>query len=398
MSDVIFCRLGRREINRRDCYPSKNDPSCQVCKHLKERIESRGHKRKTQKKAFIPKLDKLPIDNSPERAKALEKKNSPSTMEDIFKEDPRKRNILEYLGGEACKPGRTLYRVRACVKDNLRRPAGKTETIKKIFQDNYNDPAGAEYWRGWFDQPNLSVLHFVKLLGIHGAADYAAEIKSKIEEPDNKKFQGFGQDYALKGYPSPMQKDMAIRKEVIELLQEAAKTARLRKLLEIEGDPKEGLQALLRITPDSMEMGRFWDRRDNKQRSLTQVWLNPRETLRWFAECPERAVLLPESLLAWRPTENTPVPITPIQEPAEKAIQVSKEKTSSGKPIEQPLVGYKDIGKFLGVKIQTIEKSYKRQGVPIYREKNRRVWALPSELMDWKKSRSTKNRKRKQAE
>lgn len=44
MSNVIYCKDLGHKINKRECYHAKNDPSCQGCKHLKEKIESRNRK------------------------------------------------------------------------------------------------------------------------------------------------------------------------------------------------------------------------------------------------------------------------------------------------------------------------------------------------------------------
>lgn len=68
----------------------------------------------------------------------------------------------------------------------------------------------------------------------------------------------------------------------------------------------------------------------------------------------------------------------------------SLDGQKGGSP-EKIISGYNEIGKFLGRDSDTVKKTYKKQGIPIYRdERSRRVWAVPSELVSWMEKRSAK--------
>jgi len=87
----------------------------------------------------------------------------------------------------------------------------------------------------------------------------------------------------------------------------------------------------------------------------------------------------------------------------EKEESQPKDETSKEEikrfEVEKPLTGYKEIGKFLGVKAETVEKKYKPSGAPIRLDReSRRVWAYPSELLEWKEKRSLKNRRNRRGE
>jgi hypothetical protein len=61
---------------------------------------------------------------------------------------------------------------------------------------------------------------------------------------------------------------------------------------------------------------------------------------------------------------------------------------------EKRLFGKKEIARFLSVSPDTVDK-YKDQGVPIYKDKNGRLWAFPSKLNEWYQVESDKiNRKK----
>jgi len=88
--------------------------------------------------------------------------------------------------------------------------------------------------------------------------------------------------------------------------------------------------------------------------------------------------------------EKTEV-IKPLKEGQITTDEVEQRRPDTN---EKPLHGYKEIGEFLGVRADTVKKTYKAQGVPTYTDKkSNRVYAFPSELNKWKKGRSMKNRK-----
>ena len=68
------------------------------------------------------------------------------------------------------RPENRLYSVLAMFKENLRYRFFRSQ---EIFEYAYGDPTGAEYWRGWFDKPGLTVETFARLLATQTAAEYA---------------------------------------------------------------------------------------------------------------------------------------------------------------------------------------------------------------------------------
>lgn len=296
MSDSIFCRAVGRKINRRDCYRSKKDPYCQSCRHLKEKIEPSGHitsspKDHREKKETKPKP----------KAPASVFKNSKSPADDFL--SPLKAEL---------SPENRLFLIRSKFRENLLFHYCSSE---EIFRAVYGDPRGAEYWRGWFDKAGLTVPEFAELMGIHVAGEYSdknppgkdllisreatrgkvVKVLQDLGEMKPPKLKKDDVDELF--HKNPLwQKCENSRKAVILHLKEAAGM----KVLPFVGD----VEVLLHMKAETINQGWFYDRKEGKVNSLTDIKIYPRETLKWFADSPIRADLLPESLRLWWATQS----------------------------------------------------------------------------------------------
>lgn len=96
---------------------------------------------------------------------------------------------------------------------------------------------------------------------------------------------------------------------------------------------------------------------------------------------------------------HKPTPIKPIQEPAEKAIQVSKDKPLQPTVgTEEPIVGYKGIARFMKCHPDTVRKKFRPKGLPVRETQSGRVLAYASQINAWLETHTTKNRKKKNSE
>ncbi len=71
----------------------------------------------------------------------------------------------------------------------------------------------------------------------------------------------------------------------------------------------------------------------------------------------------------------------------------SLQTNEAGATSETPLNSYKEIAKHFGVCVDTVRKSFKKQGCPIHRY-NGKVYAYPTELNKWRNSQDKKRKKK----
>lgn len=263
-------------------------------------------------------MAKKEITLNPKKPAAVSKKNRPLAY------DPTPLSSFK----AELDPERRLYLVRDKFRENLsfRRCSGE-----EIFRNECGDPSGAEYWRGWSDKPSLTVVDFTELIAIHRAIEYGDKNplgKDPLiyRKEVFKTLIRFGENIAPEAYEDGailtqilIQREYKERwKAVILALKEAAEM----KALKFEGD----IDGLLEIKDSEIcwEATFKFIEANIKKMSLSQVKLYPRETLAWFADCPERAVLLPESLRLWWATQSTPAAID--QSPQKEFISSIKNE------------------------------------------------------------------------
>jgi hypothetical protein len=200
------------------------------------------------------------------------KKKDNATSEVIDNKE-RARQFLDMIrAGHDLPSEERLYFVLSAIKENLRYHHWPS---REVFKTVLDDPKGSEYWRGWFDMPGLTVEKFADLLAIHAAAEFADD--AQLNKDDQ----------------TPLEIYQARKETVIMALQEAAEM----NALEFEGD----IDALLSMKRSYAFQG--WVLKDKAIKSLTKVKIYPRDTLGWFAACPERKDLVPGSLKAWWSTQ-----------------------------------------------------------------------------------------------
>ena len=156
----------------------------------------------------------------------------------------------------------------------------------EIFEAAYKDPAGSEYWQGWFPISGLmTVFDFANLLSIHVTAEYID-----------------AQPVSARADAAKIRRDNENR--IVLCLKEAAR-AKDKDLL------FEGSKHALLSFNDAVPI--FFHTVNSRPDSLISshpvtLWdvsLYPRKTLEWFAAWSERAALLPESLRSWWATKST---------------------------------------------------------------------------------------------
>lgn len=221
------------------------------------------------------------------------------------------------------RPEDRLYSVMAMLKENL---GHRFLRSQEIFEYAYDDPAGAEYWRGWFDKPGLTVEAFARLLATHTAAEYADNLGQ--EKP-----------------PRPIEMYSASREKIILTLREAAEM----ECLKFKGE----LDVLLGMRAgNEVSLGLAWITNSqgySQPKTLDQVKVYPRQTIKWFADCPERAELLPESLRIWWATQSTMENMVEIAQDEEPDL----ESTIRTKPVLDPnQPQFNDIGDYWQVCFQ----------------------------------------------
>jgi len=281
-----------------------------------------------------------------------------SHKSDAFKEAVDRKDTFAHE--QLTKP-QLLYYTRNAFRENLK---SRLRTSSEIFQDIYEDPSGAEYWRGWFDSLDMTVADFAHLLAIHLESDAIDKYEQKKDIPSR---------------PIAIYENR--RKEILLILQKAAKM----KALKFEGET----DALLEMNTTAIVSGGMWTSKNNVK-YLSQAIIYPPDTLKWFVKVPERAVLLPASLREWYANQSIVVEGERDNGLHSKGAVAHQNQTDITS--EQPLQGYKKIAAFLDVSPDTVKKSYKPQGAPI-RTQNGRVFAYPSELNKWKIKKSKKNKK-----
>jgi hypothetical protein len=179
-----------------------------------------------------------------------------------------------------------LYAVKGKLKENL---VCRERTSKEIIQHLFDGPN--EYWRGWFDMPVMDVVLFADLLAIHKANEYVDD------NAVGKDLKVFSIELGGRRYP--------LNIEGIQQRTGEEKRARLALKAAADGEVLffRGDYTLLRNMSDA-EIAQGWRVEHGpgaafKIRSLTEVKLNPREALEWFATTSTYTDLLPESLRAW---------------------------------------------------------------------------------------------------
>jgi hypothetical protein len=184
-----------------------------------------------------------------------------------------------------------LYRVLGNFSDNL---MVRQKTSTELFRDEYGDPTGNVYWRGWRDMPVLNVVSFAKLLAVHKANEYddnhgaGKELSVRLDE------EAHGFHVSIPG-PMLLVKFLPEQDKVLFALHSAAKN----RASFFRGD----CTLLANMTEDDIANG--WKVEYGPQpaefhtRYLTEVELNPREALEWFIVTSPYTDLLPESLQAW---------------------------------------------------------------------------------------------------
>jgi len=204
------------------------------------------------------------------------------------------------------RPENRLYSVLAMFKENLRYRFFRSQ---EIFEYAYGDPTGAEYWRGWFEKPGLTVETFARLLATQTAAEYADNLDQE------KKF-------------SPVEMFSASRDKIILMLRKAAEM----ECLKFKGE----LDALLGMrVGNEVSLGLVWITNAqgcSQPKTLDQVKVYPSQTIKWFADSFERAELLPESLRSWWAAQSMMEKLVEIAQDEESGV----EFVARTKPILDP--------------------------------------------------------------
>ena len=218
-------------------------------------------------------------------------------------------NLDNFLGmvraARELKTGNQLNTVLGMFKENFKYQYCKST---EIFQALFDDPTGAEYWRGWFAKPSLTVEAFTRLLATHTAVEYADKIS--------------------KDAPPPMDKYYSSRKSIILTLRETAEM----KCLPFIGE----LDALLGMKAGNIQLGVTWitnAKGVSKPKTLDQVRVYPLQTLQWFTDSPEHTELLPESLRLWWNTQTPMVSrvggskLKPQKQPPQTANEIEDHES-----------------------------------------------------------------------
>jgi pyrimidine deaminase RibD-like protein len=179
-------------------------------------------------------------------------------------------DIAKALSGET--PDEQLGSISYLFEKNLER---RRCSSSEIFEAVYGDSTGREYWRGWFYQPSMTVREFVDLIALQAATEY----------------------YDIHGEGSKATEKLThTRRDLTIYLREAAEM----DILVFKGD----VEALKWFTG---VMNGVWYFTKNPGsvfanphiKTLEDVKIGPLDTLRWFADNPERSPLLPKSLRDW---------------------------------------------------------------------------------------------------
>ena len=191
-----------------------------------------------------------------------------------------------------------LRYVLTAITENIQQRYGFLS--RNIFQAVFKDPEKLEYqgqewfdnyWKGWSDMAGLTVEEFADLLATHKMADQADICYLKgdcSKSPECQECQG---------------KYLAVREAVILRLHDAVEM----EVLPFKGDAT----ALLHATRGATHPGwSYYDQSDHKAKTFNDTKIYPRETIKWFADTPARAELLPDSLRNWwtsqlKPPQNT---------------------------------------------------------------------------------------------
>jgi hypothetical protein len=187
------------------------------------------------------------------------------------------QKIAEKIGKEKYNSDVILYYTRNEFRGNL---ISRHRSTTQIFADIFGDPAGIEYWEGWFKRSSMNVEDYALLLAIH----------TKAEENDA---------YISNSQSTLLRLDtyMNRRKEVILALLEAREMGALK----FKGRTSVLDDMIKGGTGVNIDLGivQEYIGATIKQASLSQVKLYPYETLGWFAKSPNYNALLPESLRRW---------------------------------------------------------------------------------------------------
>ena len=173
-------------------------------------------------------------------------------------------------------PDSRLWSVLAIFKENARSYGLPSADI---FQAVYDDPTGAEYWRGWIDIPEITVEEFVNMFSVHTASEF-----SETLDPQSS---GYGR--------SIVEKYLANRDSLIIALKDAASAPDIANALKLEGNV-EALSQLETYSDPALEWAQGKNYRLTKV--LRNTRLNLKETLTWLADNTNR-LLLPKSFIDW---------------------------------------------------------------------------------------------------
>lgn len=320
-----------------------------------------------------PGIEKQKAQKKPSRKISFIRTQPPNKVE------PDKAPGLLALAKESLclNPGDRLWALLALFKDNFQCDHGFSP--EQIFQAAYDDSSGNDYWRGWLEQPGLTIAQFVHLLSVHKTAEQGflcrkagkdchtdcqiPSISLSTENQDLDPFQPLLSSFVSIETCSEY---VAHREKLLGLLRIAAEMT----TLQFKGDTA----ALLKYAK-----GReiFYDRHDRKVKTLSDAKVNPRETILWLAGAPERAYLLPGSLQAWCQR------LLGKGEAREATDQEERQEEYRSLDGGKRLKGYHRIARPFGYKPETVKKTWRKQGAPILKDDKGRVYAFENDMWQW---------------
>lgn len=230
-----------------------------------------------------------------------------------------------------------LYATLGAFKENLKCRYCKSA---EIFEVVYDDPAGTEYWLGWFDKPALTLEVFTSLLATHMVAEHADNLAP--EKPYD-----------------PIEMYSASRDIIKRILHDMAKMKGLKFKIELDAmsDMRAGNEVLLLEEWITDAQGY------RQPKTVDQRQVHPRQAMKCIAEYPGRAELLPESLCNWWATQSTTESIVEIAQDETPDVK----STTRMKQVFHPIQPYFDnIGDYWQVHFQAKTISLKKtKGLPM---------------------------------